>query len=206
MKNWMLAAILVFCSASVMMSSCGDDDDSKKNDEPTPNTYEVTIAAVLPQCAADLFTLIVDYTGADGVTNSITMKAGDKSDEMGNELKAAYEKVKKSLGEDIPRAAVLDKYIVKNITLAVPAGKGFNYKATMKARTDYTKPDESGFYFFKPFVYVTCKRIAGDSEDYSFHPNDLNISVDGLFDSSRAAEFVEIYDGTVVAKDAKTMH
>ena len=206
MKNWMLAAILVFCGASVVMSSCGDDDgDSKKNDEPTANTYEVTISAVLPQCAADLYTLIVDYTGADGVANSITMKDGDKSDEMSNDLKAAYEKEKKSLGEDTQRAAVLDKNIVKNITLVVPAGKGFSYKATMKARTDYAKPEESGFYFIKPFVYVTCKRISGNSEDYSFRPNDLNLSVKGPFDSSQVAEFIEIYDGTVVAKDAKYM-
>ena len=67
--NWMFAAILI-CGASVVMSSCGDDDgDSKKNDEPTANTYEVTISAVLPQCAADLYTQIDDYTGADGVAN-----------------------------------------------------------------------------------------------------------------------------------------
>ena len=209
--NWMFAAILI-CGSSVVMSSCGDDDDDNKTDDQlTPNTYEVTLSAVLPECTAEFFTLDFEYTGADGKATKATLKAGDKSDAMSDNMKKLYEERKKfvlTLGgwaDDREKWTLFDQLIVKNFTFVVPAGKSFSYKATMRVRTDFSQPSGETFPFIEPFVYMGSKRISGNSQDNSIFTEHLGLSAQDAVEFEAFSEFIEMYDGKVIAKDTRTM-
>ena len=209
--NWMLAAILV-CGASVVMSSCGDDDDDKPiPDAPQPNTYEVTLSAVLPESAAEFFTLDVSYTDANGKTNTGTLKAGDRTESMSEQMKKLYDIEKESAiiqmkWEDKPeKLARFEQLIVKNFTFTVPSGKSFSYKATMKARKDYTQPSGEVFDVIKPFVYMGSKRISGFSQDGSVFTERLGLRAYGSVETESLADFLEMFDGEVIAEETRTM-
>lgn len=206
--KWLFAAIFI-CGASIVMSSCSKDDDDNKGNETIPNTYEVDIFAVLPECTAGLFTLNIEYTDANGKNSTATVKAGDKSDELNAELKSQYKKSKDFLVNlmefNDEKAQTFDKLIVKNIKLTVPAGKSFSYKVTMKARTDYVTPSEDGFYFVVPFASPYYTRISGN-QDFVGVNEELNLRVGGPVETSNVADFIQIYDGKVISEGSKTMH
>ena len=208
--NWMFAAILI-CGSSVMMSSCGDDDDDNGN-QLTPNTYEVTLSTVLPESAADFFTLDIEYTDAEGMAHKATLKKGDQSDEMSDKMKTLYEREKNFVivnmeWEDKPeKCDLFEHLIVKNISFNVPAGKSFSYKVTMKSRTDYTVPSVDIFSVINPFVYLGSKRISGNSQDNSVFTEALGVNAKGSVETEHIAEFLEICDGMVVGKDTRTMY
>lgn len=204
-----MLAVILFCGTSVVLSSCGDDDDDNKGNVTTPNTYEVNISVVLPECAAEFFTLNVEYTDANGKTNTTTIKAGDQTETMSDELKTAYNNSKEwnvgMLNWDAQRAAIFDKVIVKNFKLSVPAGKSFSYCVTMKGRTEYTTPAGEVFDFIMPFVHKICKRISGTSADNSFVSGKLEVNAIGKVETAEIAEFIKTLDGTTVDKASITM-
>jgi len=208
--NWMLAAILI-CGSSAVMSSCGDDEE-EKGKQLTPNTYEVTLSAVLPESAAEFFTLDVEYAVADGNTNKVTVKAGDNSDQMSEQLKKIYDGEKESVGILIgwdgkpEKMALFDQLIVKNVSFAVPAGKSFSYKATMNVRPNYTVPSTDTFDVIKPFVYYASKRISGDSEDKSVSANGLKLRAYGAVETENLDEYIDMFDGEVIASDTITIN
>ena len=206
--NWMLAAILI-CGTSVVTTSCGDDKDEIPEPELTPNTYEVTLSAVLPESAAAFFTLDLEYTDAEGKKATVTVKAGDQTDPMIEAMKPQYNKEKKFLISTMDlnseEAKVFDKLIIKNIKFNVPAGKSFSYKGTVKARNDYAQPAGETFDIMAPFVYLSSKRISGDETDYSVFTEDIKISVSAGVESDHVSDLIRIYDGKVVANDSRTM-
>ena len=208
--NWMLAAILI-CGSSAVMSSCGDDEE-EKGKQLTPNTYEVTLSAVLPESAAEFFTLDLEYAVAGGNTNKVTVKAGDNSDQMSEQLKKIYDGEKESVGilvgwDSKPeKMALFDQLIVKNVSFAVPAGKSFSYKATMNVRPNYTVPSTDTFDVIKPFVYYASKRISGDSEDKSVSANGLKLRAYGAVETENLDEYIDMFDGEVIASDTITIN
>ena len=208
--NWMFAAILI-CGSSVVMSSCGDDEE-EKGKQLTPNTYEVTLSAVLPQSAAEFFTLDLEYAVADGNTNKVTVKAGDNSDQMSEQMKKIYDGEKESVGILIgwdskpEKMALFDQLIVKNVSFAVPAGKSFSYKATMNVRPNYTVPSSDSIDIINPFVYYASKRISGNSEDKSVSVNGLKLSAHGAVETENLDEYIDMFDGEVVASGTVTIN
>ncbi len=203
---WMLAAILI-CGTSVVTTSCGDDDNSES--KPTPNTYEVTLSAVLPEITAALFNLNLEYTDADGKKTTVTVKAGDQTEPMIEVMKPIYNREKNDLigllNLTPERAKVFDKLIIKNIKFNVPAGKSFSYKGIAIARTDYVKPAGETFDFMRPFVYLSSKRISGEETDYSVFNERIGITLIQALESESVSEFVNEFNGTVVADDSRTM-
>lgn len=202
--NWMLAAILI-CGASVVLTSCSSSDDN--DDNTTPNTYEVTLTAVLPESAAGLYTLNVEYTDGNGKASTGTVKAGDTSDVMPANMKTLYDGEKAFAiglaGWDAEKAKMFDQLIVKNFKFTVPAGKSYRYKVTMKARTDYVKPSADAFYFVVPFAYADVVRVSGN-QPYSGLTGELTLSGLGPIDSE-ISEFIKFYDGKVIAEASRTM-
>ena len=201
--NWMLAAILI-CGSSVVLTSCGNDDDDKGGGT-TPDTYDVTLSAVLPECTAGLFSLNVAYTDANGKSTTATVKAGDTSDEMIAEMKADYEQTKKDvilmLNWNEERAKLFDKLIVKNFKLTVPAGKSFSYTVTMNGRTDYVTPSGDEFCLVKPFVCVYAKRITGGPA----LKGEMSLRGWGPIATADVAELISTSDDTEIANEVVTM-
>ena len=206
--NWMLAAILI-CGTSVVLTSCSKSDDNDDKGSTTPNTYEVTLTAVLPESAAGLYTLNVEYTDGNGKASTGTVKAGDTSDVMPANMKTLYDSEKAFtiglVGWDAEKAKMFDQLIVKNFKFTVPAGKSYRYKVTMKARTDYVTPSEDGFYFVVPFASPYYTRISGN-QDFVGVNEELNLRVGGPVETSNVADFIQIYDGKVISEGSKTMH
>ena len=207
---WLMATVLI---SSMTLISCGsDDDDATTPTQLTPNTYEVTLSAVLPECTAEFVTLDCEYTDADGKTNKATLKAGDKSDAMSDKMKALYEKEKTNIitlmewSDQEEKKDIFEHLIVKNFTFVVPAGKSFSYKATMRARTDYTVPEGETFSYITPFVYLGSKRISGNSQDNSIFTERLGLKAQGSAETEYLTEFLEMFDGDVIAEDTRTMN
>ena len=202
--KWLFAAIFI-CGASIVMSSCSKDDDDNKGNETIPNTYEVDIFAVLPECTAGLFTLNIEYTDANGKNSTATVKAGDKSDELNAELKSQYKKSKDFLVNlmefNDEKAQTFDKLIVKNIKLTVPAGKSFSYTVTMNGRTDYVTPSGDEFCLVKPFVCVYAKRITGGPA----LKGEMSLRGWGPIATADVAELISTSDDTEIANEVVTM-
>ena len=211
--NWMLAAILL-CGTSAVVSSCGDDDDdNNKEAQLTPNTYEVTLSAVLPECTADLFSLDFEYTNAAGQPNNIVVKAGNKSDEMPEAMKPIFnERLEFIRGLDTSNKHPekwneYDRLIVKTFSFEIPAGKSFTYKATMKARfNDFKRPSGEIYYFVEPFVWVGAKRISGNSQDNSAFTEELSFTSPSVADTVTISDMQAIYDGKVIVNMTRTMN
>jgi hypothetical protein len=205
--NWMLAAILI-CGTSVVLTSCSKSDDNDDKGSTTPNTYEVTLTAVLPESAAGLYTLNVEYTDGNGKASTGTVKAGDTSDVMPANMKTLYDSEKAFtiglVGWDAEKAKMFDQLIVKNFKFTVPAGKSYRYKVTMKARTDYVKPSADAFYFVVPFAYADVVRVSGN-QPYSGLQGELKLNGFGPVDAAEISEFIKLYDGKVIAEASRTM-
>ena len=167
--NWMLAAILI-CGASMVVTSCGDDDDdNSKGSERTPNTYEVTVTAILHKCTAEFFNLDVEYTDADGKKSTVTVKAGDQSETLSQEASTIYHKQSDLVAATVDdgngvNKAEFEKYIVKNIKITVPEGKKISFAGTARARKDYTLTSQYA-NIITPVVFSTCKLVSGNSPD-----------------------------------------
>ncbi len=208
--NWMLAAILI-CGTSAVTTSCGGDDDKGEIAEPKliPNTYEVTLSAVLPESSAAFFTLDLEYTDAEGKKATVTVKAGDQTEAMIEAMKPQYNKEKNALIKMMnltsEEAKVFDNLIIKHIKFNVPAGKSFSYKGTVQARSDYAQPEGESFDFLAPFVFLSSKRISGDETDYSVFTEEIKLYMAGGVKSDHVGDFVRIYDGRIVANDSRTM-
>jgi hypothetical protein len=212
MKKYLMAAVALICMTMIssVLTSCGSDDDGNNGgSQLTPNTYEVTISAVLPLSSAEFYTLDVNYTDANGSAHSFTMKAGDQSESMSTEMTTMYKQEKAAKLSQYAewsneRKVIFDQLIVKNIKLVVPSGKSFSYKATMRVRTDYTKPSGETFDMFLPFVYVDGKRISGNSPTIPFMEG-ISTRVVPAIETEEIVDALKIYDGHVVAEDSKTL-
>ena len=208
-KIFMVLAATFICGASVVITSCGGNDDEIQEPKLTPNTYEVTLSAVLPESAAEFFNLELEYTDADGKKSTVTVKAGDQSESMIEEMKSLFNEEKNFqiglLKLTDEQAKVFDKLIIKNVKFNVPAGKSFSYKATTKVRSDYAQPAEDSFNYLSPFVYLSSKRISGESTDYSVFTEQLKLSVLIEMESAHLDELIEVYGNKVVANVSRTM-
>jgi len=204
--NWMLAAILI-CGASMVVTSCGDDDDdNSKGSETIPNTYEVTVTAVLHQCTAEFFNLDLEYTDADGKKNTVTVKAGDQSEAMSEESKKVYQNalgfVAELLEQYTPeQKADFDKYIVKNIKITVPEGKSCSFAGTTKVRKDYTVTSEYA-NIISPMVFSTCKHVSGNTPDRAAAGAKGNTKAKAYMgvETAHIEELIEILDGADAGK------
>ena len=171
----MVLAATLICGAAVF-TSCSKDDE--KNDEPTQqdpeqqdpeqqvnyNVYEVTLTALINDCSAPYLMINLEYTGADGVKHTETVKAADATDAIIPDALVYYNNLTGPYIQDDEDKALFSHYKVKNIKLTVPAGKSFSFKGVCAAVPDYTAPTEE-FSMIRPMVLATARRVAGDSED-----------------------------------------
>ena len=206
--NWMLAAILI-CGASVVTTSCGNDDEENQEPKLTPNTYEVTLSAVLPESAAPFCNLKLEYVDANGKEGSITVKAGDESEEMNDKLKAVYEDRKdfiiNMLNLTDEKTKIFDDLIIKNVKFNVPSGKSFSYKGIVNIKDNYEIPETETFDILTPFVFLSSKRISGNTDDFSVFTEELNLSLMQSMETEKIEEILEDYNGNVVAEGTRTM-
>ena len=203
---WMLAAILL---CGTMTTSCSKDDDNKIDDTPstTANTYEVTIAALLPRSAAPYLQVKVDYTDAEGKSETVIVKEGDQSQTLGEIAKARYVDVTSEYRLKPEYIQILDDLIVRNITFKVPAGKSFEFKGTIVTRTDYTTPTDD-VTIVQPCVISSAKRISGNSKDRSELATNGNLSVIANFgiDAEKFASMISRWNGRDIGSGSVTMN
>ena len=125
------------------------------------------------------------------------------------EMKKIYDKEKKSVGilmkwDNKPeKMALFDQLIVKNVSFTVPAGKSFSYKATMNVRPNYTQPSSDSIDIIKPFA---SKRISGNSEDKSVSAEGLKLKAYGAVETENLDEYIDMFDGEVVATGTVTIN
>ena len=210
MMNWMFAAILL-CGLSLVITSCGsdDDDDSIKDPQTTPNTYEVNITAVLPQIAAQIFSLEVEYTDAEGKTHTATVKAGDQTEPMATEAKVRFDNAKEfaigfqNMNEE--QKKVFDNLIVKNFKMTVPSGKSYSFKSTMKAVSPLPRFETETFDYLAPIVFSTAKIISGNTPSGSTFREKLGMSVKLSIESAEIEAFSQLYDGSSAGEGSQQM-
>ena len=176
---WMMVAILL-CGSTTVLTACGSDDDDKGSSPSAANTYEVTLAALLPRCSTPYLQLKVNYTDADGKSESILVKEGDQSQALSNEAKILYEKATMFIRANEETNKLIDDVIVRNITFKVPAGKTFTYNSSIVTRTDYTVPTEKA-NLVQPCVICSAKRISGTGRDDSASALNGSLNVTGSF-------------------------
>ena len=166
MKNWMLAAILFFCSASVF-TSCGKDDNNDENTQKADNNiYEVNLTALVNDCSAPYLMINLEYTDANGTKYTETIKGSDATDNILPEALAYYNDETKLFRQTDKEEQLFSHFKVKNFKMTVPTGKSFSFKGTIAAIPNSTAPTEE-FNIIRPLVLVTAKRVSGDSEDIS---------------------------------------
>lgn len=165
----MVLAATVICGAC-LFTSCKKEETN----EPTPtpasnNVYEVTVVALIPECATPYFKLNVEYTNAEGTKQTTTFQSGDETETLTADVQAAYESLYRPFctgnNADL-KDSLCSHYIAKTYKMTVPAGKSFSYKGTVGVRSGYTVPTEK-FNLAQPVVFSCAKRISGDSPDYS---------------------------------------
>lgn len=166
-KMFMMLAATFICGASVF-TSCSKDD---KNDEPAPavnnNVYEVNLTAIVHDCSAPYLMINLEYTGADGVKHTETVKGSEATDNILPEALAYYNDETNMFRQLSEKAEQLYSHFkVKNFKMTVPAGKSFSFKGTIAAVPNSTAPTEE-FNLIRPLVLVTAKRVSGNSEDVS---------------------------------------
>jgi hypothetical protein len=209
MKKFMMAAVALICMTmtSVALVSCGDDDnDSTTPAQKTPNTYEVTVTAILHQCTSEFFNLDVEYTDADGKKNTVTVKAGDQSEEMSEEAKKVYQESMGFVADLLEKCtqeekADFDKYIVKNFKITVPEGKSCSFAGTIKARKDFTISSEY-VNIITPMVFATCKYVSGDNPNKGISGAKGNTKASAYFgvETAHIDEAIENLDGRSAGK------
>ncbi len=206
---WMLAAIL-FCGAmTTVFTACGDDDDDDNGNgssSTTSNVYEVTLAALLPTCSAPYLQLQVQYTDAEGKSETIIVKEGDQSQNLAMDAMDIYRNLTSGYRTKPEYVKYLDDLIVRNIKLRVPAGKSFSFEGTVKTRTDYTAPTEK-VYLVRPCVISTAKLVSGTSKDRSELAENGSLSVIASMgiEAERFEELISRWNGREVGAGGATM-
>jgi hypothetical protein len=202
---WMLAAILLCGTMTTVFTACGDDDD---DDSPSSssNTYEVTLSGVLPRCSAPYMQLKVDYTDADGKSETMYVKEGDQSQDISEDAMDIYKNATSAYRGKPDYVTILDNIIVRNITLRVPAGKSFSFKGTIVVRNDYATPT-SDVSVVQPCVISTAKRISGNSNDRSELATNGSLSVIASFgiDAESFATIMNRWNGRDAGIGGATM-
>ena len=172
----MVLAATFICGASVF-TSCSKDD---KSDEPAPvvnnNVYEVNLTAIVHDCSAPYLMINLEYTDADGVKHTETIKGSEATDAILPEAFIYYNDVTVAFRPGAEEEDLYTHYKVKNIKLTVPAGKSFSFTSTCAAVPNCTAPTEE-FSMIRPMVLVTARRVAGDSEDLSKYVQNSRILV-----------------------------
>lgn len=208
---WMLAAILFCGSMATVLTSCGDDDDDSNGSSSTvtpssDNTYEVTLSAVLPRCSAPYLSLHVNYTDANGKSDSFVVKEGDQTEALSSEAKTIYVKGTTLIRTSDDNVRLIDNIIVRTVTFTVPAGKTFSYTGSIVTRTDYTAPTED-VSVVQPCVICTAKRISGSGTDNSASVVNASMSVTGSFGihAEKFADLLARWNGREVGKGLLTL-
>ena len=165
---FMVLAATFICGAC-LFTSCSKDDDNNDGTEAevSNNVYEVNLTAIVQDCCAPYLMINLEYTGADGVKHTETIKGSEATDNILPEALAYYNdltKVYQEAGEE--EEQLYSNFKVKNFKMTVPAGKSFSFTSACAPVPNYTVPTEE-FSFIHPLVLVTAKRISGDSEDNS---------------------------------------
>ena len=207
---WMLAAILLCGSLSMVFTACGGDDNGSSSgggsESIIPNTYEVTLCAVLPRSAAPYLNLQVEYTDANGKKGTAEITKDTASENFSDLGKRGYLNVTdpyRSSPEIIP---LLDDVIVRNFKFTVPSGKTFTYMAKLAVRNDFAAPTEK-VTMPLPTMFACAKRISGNSEDNSEAAikQSVKIGVQVGILASKFAQFIERFDGREVANCTMTI-
>ena len=176
---WMIAAILLCGTLTTVFTACGsssDDDTPPTN----ANTYEVTLAAILPRVSTPYLQLQLKYVDADGKTETVVVKEGDQSQTVEEATMSVYKVLTTTYRVSPDYIQLLDDVIVRNIKLRVPAGKSFSYEGTIVSRTDFEKPSGK-VTIIQPCVISTGKRISGNSEDRSELATNGTLNIIGNF-------------------------
>ena len=176
---WMMVAILL-CGSTTVLTACGSDDDDNGSSSSSESTYEVTLSAVLPRCSGPYLQLKVNYTDADGKSESLVLKESDQSQTLSDAAKVQYVKATSYIRLDEEAIRLIDDVIVRNVTFRVSTGKTFSYEGVTVSRTDYTVPTEKTT-LIQPCVICTAKRISGTGTDYSASVVNTSLSVTGSF-------------------------
>ena len=202
---WMLAAILLCGTMSMVVTACGDDDDDNGTSS-SSNVYEVTLSAVLPRCSAPYLQLKVEYTDADGKSETLLVKEGDESQSISEDAMNSYKNATSAYRGNPAYVTILDDIIVRNIKLRVPAGKSFSYQGTIVTRNDYTTPT-SDVNVVQPCVISKGKRISGNGDDRSELASNGNLSVVASFgiDAESFASIMDRWNGRDAGKGGATM-
>ena len=169
-KMFMVLAATLICGAC-LFTSCGkDDNDDEPTPQPTPevnnNVYEVNLTAIVHDCSAPYLMIDLEYTDADGVKHTATVKNADATDTILPEALAYYNKVTAAYRTNAEDEELFTHYKVKNFKMTVAAGKSFSFKGTCAAVPNYTAPTEE-FSMIRPMVLVNAKRVSGEGEDVS---------------------------------------
>jgi len=203
----MLAAILLCGTMTTVFTACGDDDDDDNNTPSiTANTYEVTLSALLPRCSAPYMQVQLKYTDADGKSETVYVKEGDQSQNIGDLAMTIYKNLTSTYRSNPDYVQILDDCIVRNFTLRVPAGKSFSYEGTIVIRNDFTAP-EGSVTVIQPCVISTAKRISGTSDDRSELATNGNLSVLASFgiDADHFESTMNRWDGRDIGSGNVTM-
>ena len=176
---WMIAAILLCGTLTTVFTACGSssDDDTPST---SANTYEVTLAAILPRVSAPYLQLQLKYVDADGKTETVVVKEGDQSQTMNDATMILYKSLTNTYRLSPEYIQLLDDVIVRNVKLRVPAGKSFSFVGTIVSRTDFEKPSGK-VTIIQPCVISTGKRISGNSEDRSELATNGTLNIIGNF-------------------------
>jgi len=210
--NWMFAAILI-CGATLVIASCGKDDDEEQTpqEEQKTNVYEVTLTVILPKSVAAYQYVEVQYTDAEGKTNTATVKEGDLSETMPASVKTAVNEAKerqKVLLEPSDVAS-LDKLtsevIVKNFKMTAQAGKTISYKGSVAVKENYTIPTGETFDYLRPIVYPTIVRVSGNSTGYSEFNERLSFYTAFGVETDHFAEFLELQGNMTIGSASMTL-
>ena len=168
-RMFMVLAATVICGAC-LFTSCKKEETNEPTPTPTSNNvYEVTVVALIPECATPYFKLNVEYTNAEGTKQTTTFQSGDETEALTADVKAVYESLYRPFctgnNADL-KDSLCSHYIAKTYKMTVPAGKSFSYKGTVGVHSSYTVPTEK-INLAQPVVFSCAKRISGDSQDYS---------------------------------------
>ena len=207
---WMLAAILLCGSLSMVFTACGGDDNGSSSgggsESIIPNTYEVTLCAVLPRSAAPYLNLQVEYTDANGKKGTAEITKDTASENFSDLGKRGYLNVTdpyRSSPEIIP---LLDDVIVRNFKFTVPSGKTFTYMAKLAVRNDFAAPTDK-VTMVVPTMFACSERISGNSEDFSdvASNSSAHMSFSQGVAVNKFAQYLEKLNGREVANCTMTL-
>lgn len=204
---WMLAAILLCGTMTTVLTACGDDDDDDSSSpSSSANVYEVTLSALLPRCSAPYMKVQLEYTDADGKSQTVTVQEGDQSQTISDAAMDIYKSLTNQYRTNPANVEILDNFIVRNFTMRVPAGKSYSYEGTVVVRNDFSAP-EGKVNVIRPCVISTAKRISGNSADHSDLANNGSLSIICSFGIAADSfeSIISRWDGRDIGSGSVTM-